>query len=139
MSTVISAEIPDSLENRLVERQEPDESRSAAIRRTLRDGTTAPGLRRENRELHEKLENRENQIEELREELDEYRERDAQTIALPRRLTLVAVAWAGLIWVADGTGLVTAELQIGTTALGIMTLAILTAYATYTRYTEVSA
>jgi len=139
MSTVISAEIPDSLENRLTERQEPDESRSAAVRRTLRDGTAAPELRRENRELREKLENRENQIEELRDELDQHREREARTIALPRGLTLVAVAWVGVIWVADGTGLVTAELQIGTTALGIMTLAILTLYAIYTRYTEVSA
>ena len=93
MSTVISAEIPDSLENRLTERQEPDESRSAAIRRTLRDGTHAPELRRENHELREKLENRENQIEELRDELDEHRERDARTITVTHPAAVSVIGW----------------------------------------------
>lgn len=143
MSTVISAEIPDTLHDRVEEKREHDESKSAAIRRTLRDGTKADELQQENHELRKKLGKREQEVEELRDKLDEQRDaleelhkENARTIALPRRLTLVGVAWIGTLLVADGTGLIVAELEVGTTAIGITTLVILAVYAAYSRYTE---
>ena len=117
MSTVISAEIPDSLERQLTEQQEPDESRSAAIRRTLRDGTEAPELRRENRELHEKLDDRNEKIEELRQELDERRDHAERTIALTKPAAVTLIGWfmIGLAIDTDPT-----ELMVGLGALFIL-------------------
>ncbi|MHC3439970.1 hypothetical protein ACYJ1Y_18285 [Natrialbaceae archaeon A-gly3] len=134
MSTVISAEIPDSLESQLTERQEPDESRSAAIRRTLRDGTDAPELRRENRKLQGKLEDRENEIEELRDELDARREKAEESIVLPQNLTIAAAAWIGAIMLADGAGWINISLQVGTAELGIVLLISVAVYAVYRRF-----
>ena len=118
MSTVISAEIPDSLEARVREEQEDDESRSAAIRRTIRKGLDADELEDKNHELRQK-------VEALRDELAELRKRDERTIAVTYPATVAVLGWYALALVvtiepAEPVAVIGALLIAGAAAYGVI-------------------
>lgn len=118
MSTVISAEIPDSLEAQVREEQEDDESRSAAVRRTIRKGLDADEIEDENHELRQK-------VEALRDELADRRERDERTIAVTYPAAIAVLGWYALALVVtiepgEPVAVIGALLIAGAAAYGVI-------------------
>jgi len=122
----VSAKASKNLRERIENYQQENnfESKTDAVRELWREGLKADEIRQENAQL--------------RQELEDHREKERNSIMLPERLTIVAIAWIALIALADGMGWVSVTLQVGAAELAITLLLLTIGYAVYDRYSRSS-